>query len=995
MIHANSRKHRNAFLSFYPILWLLTLSHPEAHSQSLSFTEVTASAGISVESLGTHGGAVADFDNDGDPDIYVCSQEDFKLNNNDYKGNYFFRNDGDGTFTRIDDDTDLQDIPSYAHAAIFFDMDHDGDFDLAVGHGLDGLSRRGLWRNDGNEVFVRVDDVAGFENTDDIGTRSIVAGDMNGDGWIDIHFASFDGFDTEYYWGDGTGDFTRQTGLNDNDRSIQGSTMADLDLDGDLDVLFGNFESQDGVGYYKNDGTGTFTRVLDTGLPDTGSGTAVNLADIDRDGDLDVLVCGESGGVTNLYRNTNDSFTIIQDFPAASVCVKSCGRNNGAFGDYDNDGDLDLFLPFSSTKIWLNDGIGSFTAMDDSDSGVRYQVRDARFPMLLDYDSDGDLDLFLAQHDGSAKLFRNNINSNASVRIALVGPKGDKGGFGTKVWVYEADHLGEPGHLLSYQEAMVSAGYCIQHEPKLHFGLGDRTAVDVYAEFMNGKVMALTGLSPGQIITIDGSTSQLAPAIVINEIVTDPQQDWNDSEAGNDTPFDNVPGSGTGTDTDEWLELYNADSEAVNLEQGDGWTLELLDTTPEILNFANPGNTEFVFSNGGDLSHFQPGEYLVIGNPPGEINNDIFIVFKNELGAIVDDVEIGDDPEEDGKGDGAADGRPAGGNATGLADEAIARHPNAPDSDNDVADFVQQAATIGALNTSQACVTYVFDIEGGTWYLISLPVVPDDNRLSTLFPTATGAFSWDFDSQSYISATTLQPERAYWLLYLTTATEEVCGEPVESYSNDYNEQGWDMIGSVIDTSSVVDAPDNSIVSMFSWNSISRTYEAINPLETTPTQGYWILVLGTPSTVTVGGGASPSNLTKLAADADLVAFYKEFGQFPPSPPFNIEGKTTESLPENYRLFQNYPNPFNPETVIEYQLPHDGKVTLEIFSILGQKVRTLVDENKSAGYYRLIWDGTNDAGQRLASGVYLYRIQVGHPSTGAGPRFVQTRKFLKLK
>jgi hypothetical protein len=193
-------------------------------------------------------------------------------------------------------------------------------------------------------------------------------------------------------------------------------------------------------------------------------------------------------------------------------------------------------------------------------------------------------------------------------------------------------------------------------------------------------------------------TPTIPPVIVINEVVTDPQQDWSDNAGGDGIAFNNVPGNGSITDTDEWIELYNAGTTAVNLQAGAGWTLGMTDSATITLNFLDPGSTVFVFSNGGTLANFKPGEYLVIGNPPGAMNNDVYLVLKSPDGTIVDDVEIGDNPEADAVGDGAPDGGASDGNATGLNDEAVARAPNATDSNNDVADFEKQAATIGSAN---------------------------------------------------------------------------------------------------------------------------------------------------------------------------------------------------------------------------------------------------------------------------------------------------------
>ncbi len=191
-----------------------------------------------------------------------------------------------------------------------------------------------------------------------------------------------------------------------------------------------------------------------------------------------------------------------------------------------------------------------------------------------------------------------------------------------------------------------------------------------------------------------------APKVVINEIVTDPQQDWSDNAGGNGIAFDAIPGNGAITDTDEWVELFNAGTASVNLIAGSGWTIEFINGTNVTLNFSNPSGAVLRFSVGGSTADFRPGEYLVVGNPPGAINNDVFIVLKDESGAVVDKVEIGDDFENDGNGDGAPDGGASDGNATGISDEAVARHPNAVDTDDDVADFAKQAATIGMSNST-------------------------------------------------------------------------------------------------------------------------------------------------------------------------------------------------------------------------------------------------------------------------------------------------------
>ena len=94
-----------------------------------------------------------------------------------------------------------------------------------------------------------------------------------------------------------------------------------------------------------------------------------------------------------------------------------------------------------------------------------------------------------------------------------------------------------------------------------------------------------------------------------------------------------------------------------------------------------------------------------------------------------------------------------------------------------------------------------------------------------------------------------------------------------------------------------------------------------------------------------------------------------------------------IPAEFALRQNYPNPFNPTTTINFDLPHRSTVALSIFNMLGQRVATLVNEDKDAGRYEVVWDGRHDQGIQVSSGVYFYRL--------TADQFVETRKMLFMK
>jgi len=103
--------------------------------------------------------------------------------------------------------------------------------------------------------------------------------------------------------------------------------------------------------------------------------------------------------------------------------------------------------------------------------------------------------------------------------------------------------------------------------------------------------------------------------------------------------------------------------------------------------------------------------------------------------------------------------------------------------------------------------------------------------------------------------------------------------------------------------------------------------------------------------------------------------------------SINGINGNDIPDVYALYDGYPNPFNPFTTIRYDLPRETEVKLLVFDILGRQVKTLVSENQNAGYQSVQWNGLDDTGRPVGTGIYLYRIEA--------EGFVETRKLLFLK
>jgi hypothetical protein len=198
------------------------------------------------------------------------------------------------------------------------------------------------------------------------------------------------------------------------------------------------------------------------------------------------------------------------------------------------------------------------------------------------------------------------------------------------------------------------------------------------------------------------------PAVLINEVCTDPQQDWNHS-SDNGTPFTNLPGADatSRSSSDEWIELIVSSGSSVNLT---GYTLEVFNgpnidaaaVQVTVLNDAKVGARELQFSS-GTLASVPAGARVVVGNPTGSMENDLYLVLRDNNGVVVDEVEVGGiSAATDRGGDGTA-GAGAGapdeavnGNASGAADETIARvNSGGPqDTGSDTADWAQGAASI-------------------------------------------------------------------------------------------------------------------------------------------------------------------------------------------------------------------------------------------------------------------------------------------------------------
>ncbi|MBI4546881.1 MAG: hypothetical protein HY707_02800, partial [Ignavibacteriae bacterium] len=224
------------------------------------------------------------------------------------------------------------------------------------------------------------------------------------------------------------------------------------------------------------------------------------------------------------------------------------------------------------------------------------------------------------------------------------------------------------------------------------------------------------------------------------------------------------------------------------------------------------------------------------------------------------------------------------------------------------------------------------------WNLVSSPVTMPDQRKTVVFPTAiTAAFTY---KNGYVKVDTIENGVGYWMKFAGAQTIGVNGSEILEDTFDVN-PGWNIIGSisapVLVTSLGSIPPGMTLSQFFGYQSSSSLYQTVDTIQ--PGVGYWVKTGESGKLILSSSGkvVTASNRIKILPIEDS----------PPPPP---EGLLSEShkIPREFRLEQNYPNPFNPVTVISFQLPFFRWVRLNVYNLLGQSVRTLVDEVQEAGY-----------------------------------------------
>jgi hypothetical protein len=448
-----------------------------------TFTDVTARAGVGAEGLFGMGVTVGDYDNDGFPDMLVLG----------YGRCVLYHNNGDGTFTDVTARAGVQNAGRWASSAAWFDYDNDGKLDLVIANYVDWSPERNFYCGDRGP-----------------GLRSY------------CHPDDFHGQPPSLFHNNGDGTFTdvsKSSGIGQKGGNGLGVVTFDYDNDGWQDIFIANDHMPNFLFHNNRDGTfrevGYFAGVAVSADGQFEAGMGADAADCTGNGRLDLIVGHLDMQLARFYQNmgdqTFDDATLRSKLSYSTYHTSTFGAR---FMDYDNDGWRDLFLAnghvldnieryHADTKyaepkmMFRNSGRGIFENVSDT-LGPDFQLpRVSRGAAIGDFDNDGDLDILVNNCGQAPQLLRNDGgNAKHWLEILLIGTKSNRDGVGARVKVVAGD-------LVMYDQRKGGMSYQSAQDPRVHFGLGRRSFVDlIEILWPSGMSTKIGDLKADQILAI-------------------------------------------------------------------------------------------------------------------------------------------------------------------------------------------------------------------------------------------------------------------------------------------------------------------------------------------------------------------------------------------------------------------------------------------------------------------------------------------------------------
>ncbi len=462
-----------------------------------TFTDVTRTSGVGVQGLFGKGVAVGDYDNDGDPDLYLSGYREGRL----------LQNRGDGTFLDVTEKAEVANQGHWASSAGFFDYDRDGLLDLLVCNYV-------VFDTDANTVCE--------------GSGGMQSTVPNGDQVRSYcHPSVFESEASALYRNNGDGTFSDvslASGIGKSKGNALGVAFADFDLDGWPDVFLANDSTPDHL--FRNNGDGTFEEMGfvaglaydENGKPRAGMGT--DFGDYDGDGDFDLIVTNFAEEGNALFNNLGDGSFSEMTFETGILTGSYLNVGFGiGFFDADNDGDLDVFSVNGHVVPSINEIRDDFTFAQQKllyiNQGGRFQERSkssgpgfgkpdvGRGAVFGDVDNDGDVDLLVTTNGGKIRLLMNETAGRGNwLVLKLVGTRSNRDAIGALVRA----RVGKGWQTRQVQRA---GSFLSSRDPRVHLGLGRATSVDqLEILWPSGAQEKKSDIQGNQILTIREAAEQ-------------------------------------------------------------------------------------------------------------------------------------------------------------------------------------------------------------------------------------------------------------------------------------------------------------------------------------------------------------------------------------------------------------------------------------------------------------------------------------------------------
>ncbi|MBT3271384.1 hypothetical protein HN371_29870 [Candidatus Poribacteria bacterium] len=844
-------------------------------------------------------------------------------------------------------------------------------------------------------------------------------GDYDGDGDLDIAAAGdSDGSEFSLIYRNDGGVFTdigAPLAPADDNASV---AWGDYDNDGDLDLLLTGDEDDRGPVslVYRND-AGTFTEV-DVGLLGVSDGMGV-WADFDNDGDLDVLLMGEDGtfeNATAIYRNDGGVFTDAEaDLPALD------DNSHGSWGDYDNDGDLDLLLAGD------DDDIGDVTALYRNDAGVFVDVDAGLIPMddgmsaWGDYDNDGDLDIVIAgdTNDGTdtTLIYRNDDGVFQDIGAGLFGVNDD----GSVAWgdydndgdldillagdddnnvevaiVYRNDggFFGDIGAAIeaSDDSAAIWGDYDADGDLDVLLMGDPPVGPDATRVYRSDGAPANTPPAAPTSLRASGSDTELlltwAPA---SDLETPPPSLTYNVRVGTTPGGSEILSAMSDAETGfrHLPAMGNANHSTVlplrGLEHGTYyWSVQSVDTAFAGSPFAAEGS---VTLPGVETAvPLDPG-WTLLSLPAPALDDELSALTEagvdtamrwDAVGQAYELLEV---------------------DALGFVSDGYFVHRDSS------LQAVSQPLSL-ALDAAEAA-SVAMSIEPG-WNLVGAPTggIP----VGDITPYPNTVFEWD--GAGYNAASLLAPFRGYWVFnpsdaYTVEAAQLRHRVDAAGSAMPHRPARPDWSGAV---TLLLDDGRRRVAYVGASEAASRGFDEMDVPQPPPSPrhdepGLWIIGEGparrlTRSVVPVRDGATEWVAIVDTAEGGIVT--ADIGGLPegyrvalasgaagasdggrlrvPAGRHAFRVTIWRDAHAVTRLLANYPSPFNPDTWIPFELRDAAEVNVTIYDVSGRVVRRLAVGYREAGYYTrrdeaVHWDGRNTAGESVSSGAYIYEMRAG--------------------